>query len=644
MRRAVLLVVALASAPAAAEVRVEVVLDSSQEMWAPLTDRRPGLVAARMALESWVLERSADRDLTLGLSLVGGSLPLTEHGGCEDVPEIVPPGPVEPPSWLAALEGVRAIGPRPVLLAVAAAAERLGPGLDPSRIVLVTSGEESCFGDAQAAIEALAAGTELRIVGVGLSDAAAERLGSVAPIRNATSTVALLAALRWSLEELDSATPAEAPVRIRVGGLTEQASAALVHAITGSRRELSLEGDRFVGAAEPGCYALELTSDDGSPTELDRVHVEAGSGLDLELELPAPPLPDLGVTPIEAWSGGPVFVSIGSVGAGTFDLLLTSPGEPMPAWMDLRSASGPEATVELRAPDEPGDHEIRLNQHLEGGLRRLVGRAPISVAEPATSVEAAAEIRPFEALEVTWAGPGNPGDHLSLVPADGTPTNPASCRLVSATNPIELTAPGEEGFWEVRYVSGLTGRTLARSAVEVTAIIVTLDGPEQVAAGRSFEVAWEGPAGTADYVSIAVEGGADDDYVDLSPASRGSPARFIAPRTPGSYEVRYVEGASGRIRRRAALEVVEEAVRLKVPRKILAGTRFDVRWDGPDRPGDILAVAHPGDPAQVHEDWTYTSAGSPASVAAPFEPGRYELRYITDGGREVLAAVPIEVQ
>lgn len=644
MRRAVLLLLVLVSATAAAEIRVEVVLDSSQQMWAPLTDRRPGLVAARMALESWMLERSVDRDLSIGLRLVGGSLPVTEHGGCQDVPHVVPPGPVELPSWLAALEGLRAIGPRPVLLAVAAAAESLGSGPEPRRIVLVTSGEESCFGDAQAAIDALAAGIELRIVGVGLSTAVTERLGSVAPVRNATSTVALLAALRWAIEELPSATPAEAPVQIRVNGWSEHVGAALVHTITGSRRELTLERDRFVGAAEPGCYTLELNREGGDTTRLDRVHVEAGSGLDLELELLLPPpLPDLEVIPLQAWSGGPVFVSFSSVGPGTFDVLLAGPDEPMTAWLDLRPAPGPGATVELRAPDEPGDLEIRLYEHLAGGVRRLVGRALMSVAEPATSVEAPAEIRPFEPLAVTWTGPGNPGDHLSLAPVDGS-SDPASCRLLNSANPVELTAPGEEGFWEVRYVSGQAGRTIARSAVEVTAIIVTLDSPEEVAAGRSFEVAWEGPAGVADYVAIAVESGSDDDYVDLVPASRGSPSRFIAPRTPGSYEIRYVEGASGRIRRRAALAVVEEAVRMRVPRKIRAGTRFDVRWNGPDRPGDVLAVARPGDPAQAYEDWTYTSVGSPASLAAPFEPGTYELRYITDRGREILAAVPVEVE
>jgi Ca-activated chloride channel family protein len=254
------------------------------------------------------------------------------------------------------------------------------------------------------------------------------------------------------------------------------------------------------------------------------------------------------------------------------------------------------------------------------------------------------EVRPFEPVPAAWTGPDNPGDHLSLVRAGGPSAAHTACAPTAFGNPAALVAPGEEGPWELRYISGRSGRTLARADVEVTSVIVTLDAPTKVAAGRLFEVEWEGPARAADYLALAPEGGADADYISLHLASQGSPARFDAPWDPGSYEVRYIEGDRDRVRRRATVAVVPTPVRLRAPGRVRAGTRFDVRWSGPDRPGDYLSIAARGAGPREHEDWCFTSSGSPASLAAPFEAGDYELRYVSGGDSEVLAALPIEVR
>jgi Ca-activated chloride channel family protein len=94
----------------------------------------------------------------------------------------------------------------------------------------------------------------------------------------------------------------------------------------------------------------------------------------------------------------------------------------------------------------------------------------------------------------------------------------------------------------------------------------------------------------------------------------------------------------------ATLSVVPTEITLKAPQRVSVGTRFNVRWTGPDRPGDYLAVAARGSAPQHHEDWCYTSVGSPASLAAPFEAGDYELRYVSGAGAEVLATLPIVVR
>lgn len=638
-----LLAAVMANAGAvAAQPRVEVVLDASQEMWLPLEAGRPRFVAARMALDSWLLERSGDDDVQLGLRLVGGGLPLIDHGSCDDTTLAVPVGPPDAAAWRAALDAVRPAGARPLLLAVAAAANDLGANENPRRIVLVTAGEESCFGDEQAAVAALASGVELRVVGLRLADDAVTRFAAVAATRNTTSASTLLAALRWAVEDLSPAAGGNAAVQLRLTGAPSDSAATLVNEITAERSELTRSGEFAVGAVPPGLYALELVELEAVPARIDEIVVSAAGGLDLELPPPYPA--DLEVIPAQPLAGGPVFVGFGGVGSGLYRVSMAGDNEPATAWVDIASTDGPDGLVELRAPDAPGSLELRLHEPLADGTSRVVARASIESVAPEVTLEVPAEVRPFEPLPATWTGPDHPGDHLSLVRAGGLSTAHASCVLTALGSPAELVAPGEEGAWELRYLSGLEGRTLANASVTVTAVIVTLTAPSETAAGRRFEVDWEGPAAPADFLALTTETAAEGDYISLHLAANGSPARFVAPWEPGRYEIRYVEGDGNRIRRRTSVSVVTAPVKLSAPRRVRVGIRFDVRWTGPNRPGDYLAVAVRDAGPLDHEDWTYTSAGNPASLAAPFAAGEYELRYVSGGSQEILAAIPIAVE
>lgn len=640
-----LLAAVMANAGAvAAQPRVEVVLDASQEMWLPLEAGRPRFVATRMALDSWLLERSGDDDVQLGLRLVGGGLPLIDHGSCDDTTLAVPLGPPDAAAWRAALDAVRPAGARPLLLAVAAAANDLGPNENPRRIVLVTAGEESCFGDEQAAVAALASGVELRVVGLGLSDDAVSRFGAVAATRNTTSASTVLAALRWAVEDLSTAEGGNAAVQIRLAGAPSGATATLVNEVTAERRDLTSSGDFVVGAVPPGLYGLELAAHDGVITRIDEIAVSAANGLELALELPPPHPADLEVIPAQPLAGGPVFVGFGGVGSGPYRVSLAAHNGRAPAWVDIASTVGPEGVVELRAPDGPGPLELRLHERLAAGASRVVARTSIESVAPEVTLAAPEEVRPFDPLSVTWTGPDHPGDHLSVVRSGAPSTAHASCTAAASGSPAALVAPGEEGAWELRYVSGLEGRTLASASVTVTTVIVALTAPGEIAAGHGFEVDWEGPAAPADFLALTTDTAADGDYISLHLAAKGSPARFVAPWEPGAYEVRYVDGDGNRVRRRTAVSVVTTPVSLKVPRRVRVGTRFDVQWTGPNRPGDYLAVAVRGTRPLDHEDWAFTSAGSPASLAAPFAAGDYELRYVSGDTHEILAAIPIAVE
>jgi len=97
--------------------------------------------------------------------------------------------------------------------------------------------------------------------------------------------------------------------------------------------------------------------------------------------------------------------------------------------------------------------------------------------------------------------------------------------------------------------------------------------------------------------------------------------------------------------KQAPLPVVEKPGPAKVqpPASAVAGSRFEVRWQGPNSRGDYVTVVRAGAPGAEFGDYAYTVAGNPLKLTAPDEPGGYEVRYIFSSTAAVLALAPIRV-
>ena len=108
--------------------------------------------------------------------------------------------------------------------------------------------------------------------------------------------------------------------------------------------------------------------------------------------------------------------------------------------------------------------------------------------------------------------------------------------------------------------------------------------------------------------------------------------------------MRYVRAADGEILARQPVDVVALAISLNAPAEVDAGTRFEVEWTGTAKSGDFIAVAPFDAPRRRYLDWTYTSVGHLLTLAAPFKPGDYEVRYISGDDLEVIARVPVRVR
>jgi Ca-activated chloride channel homolog len=209
-----------------------------------------------------------------------------------------------------------------------------------------------------------------------------------------------------------------------------------------------------------------------------------------------------------------------------------------------------------------------------------------------------------------------------------------------ATARNSLYVPLEPGDYELRYV--LAGKSvIARAPVQVLPVEVTLKGPGSVNAGTSFQVSWEGASNESDWVTIVAPDQPETAYGSYADAPRGNPATLNAPETPGGYELRYVLNGK-RIVGRAPIQVLPVTVTLQAPERVIAGTAFEVGWNGPGNPGDWVTIVAPDQPETAYGSYADAPRGNPATLTAPATPGRYELRYVLNG-RKIVGRKAIEV-
>lgn len=140
-------------------------------------------------------------------------------------------------------------------------------------------------------------------------------------------------------------------------------------------------------------------------------------------------------------------------------------------------------------------------------------------------------------------------------------------------------------------------------------------------------------------------------------AYREAEAGPIEPRlAPGTYDI-FVEDPINNLtgslqnvtvgeERGAVLTVVlkaefEASLSLAPGDRAPAGAEISVTWEGPDRRGDLIAIADRDAQVSRFKDYQYTSRGNPLSLRLPREPGLYEVRYILNDPPTVLARAPV---
>ena len=309
---------------------------------------------------------------------------------------------------------------------------------------------------------------------------------------------------------------------------------------------------------------------------------------------------------------------------------------------DYFRVGGSDGTNSLKAPAETGLYEVRYVLN-EG--KRTMASQPIEVTEPEVTVNAPDSALTGSAFDASWTGTVHNRDYVTIVPmgADEGATGDYF-RVGGRDGTNSLKAPAETGLYEVRYVLNEGKRTMASQPIEVTEPEVTVNAPDSALTGSAFDVSWTGTVHNRDYVTIVPMGadeGATGDYFRVGGSD--STNSLKAPAETGLYEVRYVLNEGKRVMANETIEITEPEITVNASSKVRASDTIRVEWTGTVHPRDYVTIVPMGADNDVSGDYFRVGDKNQHDIQAPETKGLYEMRYVLNEGKRVMATTKVEV-
>jgi Ca-activated chloride channel family protein len=636
-------------APAKAEDAI-LVLDASGSMWGQI-EGRSKVEIARDVMGSLLDDLPAER--RLGLMAYGHH----RRGDCSDIELIAPVG-ADREQIRSTVNRLNALGMTPISESVRRAAEELRYTEQKATVILVSDGEETCSADpceVGAALEAAGVDFTAHVIGFDITDEKAK--ADLQCLADTTGGRFVLASnadeLSAALEETVIEEPAPAPVDVRPARLTLQATeledgpvveAGLAWTVTKAGDGASIymspaEGEGVVETEiEPGIYDVAVVRGADGQQAQGRALIEPEENETLTLVLNPVFEATLSVEPeASAPAGSEVMVTwTGPDRQGDW-IGTAAPDFNARAYIDyVYTRDG--SPLAIRLPAEPGDYEIR---YVLNNPTTVLAAIPIT----ATPVEATLEAAPSAAAEsqmaVTWTGPDYPGDWIGTAEVGSSDASYITYSYTRDGSPLEVQAPSEPGTYELRYVLGQGDAVLTRITFEVTANQASVSAPEAAPAGSQVQVTWSGPNYGPDYIATAEVGSDDAAYLTYEYTRAGSPLSITLPDAPKAYEIRYVLGDSRTVLARTTIEATAVTASFEIPETAPAGATIAIPWDGPGYNGDYLAIVEPGSDDSAYINYATLRAGQPAEIRLPDQPGDYEIRYVLNQSRTVIARAAV---
>lgn len=285
---------------------------------------------------------------------------------------------------------------------------------------------------------------------------------------------------------------------------------------------------------------------------------------------------------------------------------------------------------------------------LTGALRTLAQVSTQPALPPASaSIRAPATAPAASTIDVAWTGPGDDGDYVAVARVDGDRAVESAYFWAVRDRPGgRLDLPAAPGAYELRYVSPRRSpAVLARQPIAVTEITASLEAPEAAMAGTTITVSARGPVDARHWIGFAPKGSPAGAYLDYErPTGPTSVVQLTTPAEPGDYELRYVLNEAERVLVSRPIRIGPAEAAIEAPTRIEAGSDVPVRARGPNEPAHWIGFAPAGS-----GPGSYLAYGRPTGettelvLAAPAQPGRYEIRYVLNESERIAAALAVEV-
>jgi len=296
--------------------------------------------------------------------------------------------------------------------------------------------------------------------------------------------------------------------------------------------------------------------------------------------------------------------------------------------------------LQLQLPGVPGDYELRVCG--AASPYATLARQALTIEGSPATVKAPATLKAGAEFEVTWTGPNNSRDYITIGDAN---KKYMDYKYTSSGSPVKISAPVQPGEYEVRYILGQGDAIIATQKVTVGNVSASLTLPAQIATGKALSVKWEGPGNPRDYLTIVKAGAAEQTWGRYEYITKGNPISLVAPDAPGEYEVRYLTGQGNLTLARAKFTLGALSGAITAPAQVIAGDDFKVGWKGPDNPRNFITVVRKEAREGAYSaSYAYTTPqANPVNLIAPLEPGDYELRYSTAESYYTLARAALKV-
>jgi hypothetical protein len=304
--------------------------------------------------------------------------------------------------------------------------------------------------------------------------------------------------------------------------------------------------------ATPGTYEVRLF------VVVNGAATRAATSPTVTVQVPATPVPQLGVSASTVVANAPVTVTLTNGLGGSQDWLAFAPvGAANNSYVQFTyvGAGVTTRTWTVTTPATPGVYEFRLFQ--QGTFTRLATSPPVTVQAPPPPVltVSATSVTAGQPITVTLTnGLGGSQDWFALA-ATGSANNVyVQFTYVGAgvtTRTWTVTAPSTPGTYEFRLFKQGTFTRLATSdpvTVQAPPPPVLTVSTTSAAPGQTVTVTLtNGLGGSADWFAFAAVGAPDSTYLAWTYVGAGVTTRtwtVTMPSTPGNYEFRLYKQAS----------------------------------------------------------------------------------------------------